>query len=38
MVAASQRAAEALRAGKLNADDPQFAIDDNDFPPVKTSE
>lgn len=35
MVAASQRAAEALRAGKLNADDPQEAIDDNDFPAVE---
>ena len=34
-VAASERAAEALRAGELNADDPQFAIDDNDFAPVQ---
>jgi metallo-beta-lactamase class B len=33
-VAASERAAEALRAGKPNPDDPQFAIEDNDFPPV----
>jgi metallo-beta-lactamase class B len=35
MVAASLRAAEALRTGKLNADDPQEAIDDNDFPAVE---
>jgi metallo-beta-lactamase class B len=34
-VAASERAAEALRTGVLNADDPQFAIDDNDFAPVE---
>jgi metallo-beta-lactamase class B len=34
-VAASQRAAEALRAGKPNADDPQFAIAGNEFPPVR---
>ena len=34
-VAASERAAEALRTGVLNADDPQFAIDDNDFAPVQ---
>jgi metallo-beta-lactamase class B len=35
MVAASLQAAQALRAGKLNADDPQEAIDDNDFPAVE---
>jgi metallo-beta-lactamase class B len=34
-VAASDRAAEALRAGKPNADDPQFAVADNDFPRVQ---
>lgn len=33
-VAASPRAAEALRTGKPNADDPQFTIADNDFPAV----
>lgn len=33
-VAASPRAAEALRAGKPTADDPQFTIADNGFPPV----
>jgi metallo-beta-lactamase class B len=34
-VAASPRAAEALRAGKPTADDPQFTIADNGFPPVQ---
>jgi metallo-beta-lactamase class B len=34
-VVASARAAEALRAGKPNADDPQFAIAGNDFPAVR---
>ena len=34
-VAASPPAAEALRAGKPNADDPQFASADNDFPRVE---
>lgn len=33
-VAASTRAAEALRAGKPNADDPQFTIAGNGFPAV----
>jgi metallo-beta-lactamase class B len=33
-VAASPRAAEALRAGKPNPDDPQFTIADNEFPAV----
>jgi len=33
-VAASARAAEALRAGKPNPDDPQFAVVDADFPRV----
>lgn len=33
-VAASPRAAEALRAGKPNPDDPQFTIAGNDFPAV----
>ena len=34
-VAASPRAAEALRAGKPTPDDPQFAIADNGFPGVQ---
>ena len=34
-VAGSERAAEALRAGKPNADDPQFAVANNDFPRVQ---
>ncbi len=34
-VAASPRAAEALRAGKPNADDPQFTVPGNDFPRVR---
>jgi metallo-beta-lactamase class B len=34
-VAASEPAAEALRAGKPNADDPQFTIADNGFPRVE---
>jgi metallo-beta-lactamase class B len=34
-VAASPRSAEALRAGKPAADDPQFTIADNGFPPVQ---
>ena len=34
-VAASERAAEALRVGKPNPDDPQFAVADNDFPRVQ---
>ena len=34
-VAASPRAAEALRAGKPTPDDPQFAIANNDFPRVQ---
>lgn len=34
-VAASERSAEALRAGKPNADDPQFAEAGNDFPRVQ---
>lgn len=34
-VAASPRAAEALRAGKPNPDDPQFTIAGNDFPRVR---
>ena len=34
-VAASERAAEALRAGKPNPDDPQFAVTDNGFPRVQ---
>ena len=34
-VAASPRAAEALRAGKPTADDPQFAVANNDFPRVQ---
>ena len=33
-VAASPRAAEALRAGKPNPDDPQFTVADNGFPPI----
>jgi metallo-beta-lactamase class B len=33
-VAASPRAAEALRSGKPTPDDPQFTIADNDFPAV----
>lgn len=35
MVAASKRAAEALRSGKPNTDDPQFASAGNDFPRVQ---
>jgi metallo-beta-lactamase class B len=35
LVVASSRSAEALRAGKPNADDPQFAIPGNDFPAVR---
>ena len=35
MVAASPRALEALRAGKPNADDPQFTIANNGFPRVE---
>jgi metallo-beta-lactamase class B len=35
-VAASPRAAEALRAGKPTADDPQFTIANNGFPPVRS--
>lgn len=34
-VVASERAAEALRAGKPTHDDPQFTIPDNGFPPVR---
>jgi metallo-beta-lactamase class B len=34
-VAAGERAAEALRAGKPNADDPQFTIANNEFPPIR---
>jgi metallo-beta-lactamase class B len=34
-VVASERSAEALRAGKPNPDDPQFAIAGNDFPRVQ---
>ena len=34
-VAASPRAAEALRTGKPTADDPQFAVPNNDFPLVQ---
>ena len=34
-VAASERAAAALRAGKPNPDDPQFAVANNDFPRVQ---
>jgi metallo-beta-lactamase class B len=34
-VAASPRAAEALRTGKPTADDPQFAVPNNDFPRVQ---
>jgi metallo-beta-lactamase class B len=34
-VAASPRAAEALRAGKPTRDDPQFAVANNDFPRVQ---
>lgn len=36
VVAASPRAAEALRAGQPTADDPQFTIDGNDFPRVQS--
>jgi len=35
VVAASPRAAEALRDGKPNPDDPQFTIPGNDFPRVR---
>lgn len=34
-VTASERSAEALRAGKPNPDDPQFAAADNEFPRVR---
>jgi metallo-beta-lactamase class B len=34
-VAASERAAEALRAGKPNPGDPQFTVPDNGFPAVR---
>lgn len=35
VVAASERSAEALRAGKPNPDDPQFATTNNEFPKVQ---